>query len=299
MLFLPENFGFMGESSKEAVEHAEPPTLAQECENSARVIQMIKDTVTGNDVDIPKTRTSTLKNYPTDDQEQSISLLSGLQTIAQEAGLWISACMHTSGAPPASTQQEPRIYNTHLVVDNTGGIRAQYKKIHLFDVSIPGQVELQESRSTAPGNQVIVCDSPIGRLGLSTCYDVRFPELYIQLVKRGVEVVLVPSAFTVPTGKAHWHTLLRARAIETQCFVVAAAQYGVHNSKRESYGHSLVVDPWGTVLVDVGGKDSTDCESLPVSPHVVVCDLNFDLVAEVRQRMPIQQHRETADYDVV
>jgi len=142
-----------------------------------------------------------------------------------------------------------------------------YRKMHLFDVSLPLQnIHLRESSTTAPGCTLTVCDSPLGRLGLTTCYDLRFPALYAALVEGndddgdgdgdgggGAEVLLVPSAFTVPTGRAHWHTLLTARAIETQSYVIAAAQVGRHNGKRESYGHSLAVDPWGEVLADAGG----------------------------------------------
>jgi predicted amidohydrolase len=226
-------------------------------------------------------------------QEVRVFLLDGLKAIATESGLWISACVHTSGAP-RSIDGNDRVYNTHLILDSTGSIKAMYNKIHLFDVSIPGKVELRESNSTAPGTEVVVCDSPVGRLGLSICYDVRFPELYTELVRQGAEVILIPSAFTVPTGRAHWQVLLRSRAIEAQCYVVAAAQYGVHNVKRESYGHSLVVDPWGVVLADVGGVDSP--RTVPDSPSVVCCNIDLSLMKDVRQRMPIQTHRGSTKY---
>jgi deaminated glutathione amidase len=134
-----------------------------------------------------------------------------------------------------------------------------------------------------------------GCLGLSVCYDLRFPEMYVSLVEMGATTILVPSAFTVPTGTAHWHTLLRARAIETQCYVIAAAQYGRHNEKRESYGHSLVVDPWGTVVADAGGVDSTNGGvPVPTTPSIVTCEVNSGRIDEIRQRMPIQEHRKSA-----
>ena len=133
--------------------------------------------------------------------------------------------------------------------------------------------------------QVVVCDSPAGRLGLTTCYDVRFPELTQRLVHEGgAQVILVPSAFTRPTGAAHWHALLRARAIECQAFVVAAAQVGEHNEKRASYGHSVVYSPWGDLLCDAGGE--------AVGVHVV--DLDFEAMQNVRERMPVHAHREAA-----
>ena len=184
-----------------------------------------------------------------------------------------------------------------------------------------------------------------GRLGLVTCYDVRFPEMFVELRRRGAEVVLVPSAFTVPTGRAHWHVLLRSesfcvavavdeyhvvwvpicwcssaclcvslslvvvwafltqsvlestgRAIETQCYVLAAAQYGRHNTKRESYGHSIAIDPWGVVASDAGGMDSGSDEIVDPPPSIVVYDIDLESVASVRQRMPIEQHREAAGW---
>lgn len=144
--------------------------------------------------------------------------------------------MHVTGAPPAEGSDLQRVYNTHVIIDNTGDVKCLYRKIHLFDVSIPGKFTLKESNTTGPGTELVTCDSPLGKLGVTTCYDMRFPEMYIHLVECGSQVLLMPSAFTVPTGSAHWHTLLRARAIESQCYVLAAAQYGKHNEKRESYG---------------------------------------------------------------
>lgn len=144
--------------------------------------------------------------------------------------------MHVAGGPPAEGADRERVYNTHLIIDEQGDVRALYRKIHMFDVSIPGKVNLKESNTTAPGEELVTCDSPVGKLGVTTCYDVRFPEMYIPLVRMGAQILLVPSAFTVPTGNSHWHTLLKARAIESQCYVLAAAQYGRHNEKRESYG---------------------------------------------------------------
>ena len=205
--------------------------------------------------------------------------LASYRALAQKSGLWLSlGGFHESGAPGG------RVYNTHVVVDDAGDIRSQYRKIHLFDVDVPNGPILLESRYTAPGDaQACVVPTPFGfTLGLTTCYDLRFPELYMALVKNGADVLLVPSAFTVPTGKAHWHLLLRARAVESQAYVLAAAQAGRHSEKRESYGHALAVDPWGEVLADAGAT---------ASPEIVTVQIDAARIRSVRERMPIQSHR--------
>lgn len=200
--------------------------------------------------------------------------------LASEHKLWLSlGGFHERGEDGG----DGRVHNTHVILDHRGALIAEYCKQHLFDVSIPGGAVLMESRYTAPGPaRAMVVDSPVGRLGLTTCYDLRFPELYSALVRKGAEVILVPSAFTVPTGEAHWHVLLRARAIESQAYVLAAAQVGAHNEKRSSYGHALAVDPWGTVLADAGGE---------ASPTIVTAEIDLERLRDVRAKMPIQQHR--------
>ncbi len=174
-----------------------------------------------------------------------------------------------------------RCYNTSLLFDDQGELRAFYRKIHLFDVNIPNGPSFQESSFVAPGSDLVVADSPAGRLGLSVCFDVRFPGMYRSLVQRGATVLTVPSAFTVPTGKDHWHLLLRARAVETQSYVLAPAQDGRHDTQgnRHSYGHSLIVDPWGTVLADAG-------EGNPEG--LAVADIDLGLVERVRANMPLR-----------
>jgi predicted amidohydrolase len=203
--------------------------------------------------------------------------------------LWLSLGGFPEKIPSSQTTKRDdkgngneKVYNTHIVLDDKGDIKALYRKIHLFDVNIPNGPVLQESKYTAPGSEVVVIDSPIGRLGLSTCYDLRFPEMYEALVKKGAEVLLVPSAFTVLTGQAHWEILLRARAIETQCYVLASAQAGQHNEKRASYGHSLIVDPWGKVVEDAGGE---------ASPALVVAEIDLKRLYEIRAKIPVQLHR--------
>jgi len=216
MLFLPECFGFIGESSLQTLEEAEDP-------NSLTTTTEINTDVTQNEAltrmlqsTIHADGSETFDRNKLDNSRSPVvhSLMDGLRIIAKEADLWISGGgMHVSGAFPDSEtdNEQERVYNTHVIVDSDGILRSLYRKIHLFDVSIPGKVQLQESKTTAPGTELVTCDSPIGRLGLTTCYDLRFPEMYIELVRSGAQILLVPSAFTIPTGAAHWHTLLRGK----------------------------------------------------------------------------------------
>ncbi|MFI5317470.1 MAG: carbon-nitrogen hydrolase family protein [Myxococcota bacterium] len=183
------------------------------------------------------------------------------------------------GTFPERIAGDSRVFNTSAVFGPTGELLALYRKIHLFDIDLPGAT-LRESARVAPGSEVVVAKTAACTLGLSVCYDVRFPELYRQLVERGAQVLLVPSAFTVPTGRDHWEVLLRARAIENQCFVVASAQWGEHNATRRSYGRSLIADPWGTVLCTV-----------PDGEGVGVAELDFERQADVRRRLPALRHR--------
>src|ERR1043165_1625942 len=184
------------------------------------------------------------------------------------------------GTPEVVVGDAKRTYNTAVLVGPSGDVTARYRKIHLFDVDIPGGAVLKESDATAPGNECVIVDIGGAKCGLSICYDVRFPELYRALVKDGgAEVLFVPAAFTAHTGAAHWHLLLRARAIEDQAWVVAPAQWGKHNEKRESFGHTLVVDPWGTVVAE---RDSGD--------GVVVTTLDGATVAKRRTQMPCLSH---------
>ena len=177
-----------------------------------------------------------------------------------------------------------KIFNTHVVLDAQGQTQGVYRKIHLFDVDVPGGPVLRETGYTLPGGELSCVDTPFGRLGLTTCYDLRFPEMYqILRFDLGAEVLLVPSAFTVPTGAAHWEPLLRARAIETQCYVLAAAQAGRHSEGRESYGHALAVDPWGRVAA----RRADPCDE-----GIAVAEVDLDALAGIRRRMPVAQHRE-------
>jgi nitrilase len=195
---------------------------------------------------------------------------------ARELGLWIVA-----GTLPLMAPGDPRPANACLVFDAAGHRVARYDKIHLFDVDLPGRREsYRESENARPGTEPVVVDTPAGRLGLSVCYDLRFPELYRRLVAAGAELLSVPAAFTGPTGRAHWEILLRARAIENLGFVIAAAQSGFHDNGRETYGDSLVVDYWGRVL-----------RRLPRGSGVVLAALDRDGQAQTRREFPALSHR--------
>jgi predicted amidohydrolase len=173
-----------------------------------------------------------------------------------------------------------KVRNSCVQLRADGSTGAIYRKIHLFDVDLPDGTKLQESATVEPGSELLVTDSVAGPLGLSVCYDVRFPELYRGLVDRGAKLLAIPAAFTLMTGKDHWHVLLRARAIESQSYVLAAAQAGRHNDKRVSYGHALIADPWGTVLAECGEGEG-----------VAVATVDLDVVDRVRRSLPSLAHR--------
>ncbi|XP_021722318.1 nitrilase-like protein 2 isoform X2 [Chenopodium quinoa] len=189
-------------------------------------------------------------------------IMQGYCSLARESQIWLSL-----GGFQEKASDDSHLRNTHVIVDDTGKIRSKYSKIHLFDVDVPGGMVYKESSFTEAGKDVVAVDSPCGRLGLTVCYDLRFPEMYECLrFHHQAQVLLVPSAFTKITGQAHWEILLRARAIESQCYVIAAAQAGRHNDKRESYGDSLIIDPWGTIVGRLPDKLSTG---------IAVADIDF------------------------
>ena len=199
-----------------------------------------------------------------------------LAATAEELGLWIVA-----GSMPLVSPERDRVYGGCLVVDDTGHTRAIYRKIHLFDVDLPDREEsYRESHSMYPGDDPVSVDTPIGRLGLTICYDLRFPELFRTLVDGGATVFTVPAAFTATTGKAHWHTLLRARAIENLSHIIAPGQVGRHPDDRETYGHSLIVDPWGRVLAE---QAAGNC--------ALIAAIDPDEASAVRERFPALANR--------
>jgi predicted amidohydrolase len=199
-----------------------------------------------------------------------------LSDTARQLKMWI-----LGGSTVLKTDSADRVANASLLFDADGKRVARYDKIHLFDVTIPGRNERYlESAHVTPGRAAAVADTPAGRLGLSVCYDMRFPELYRDLVAQGAEWLAMPAAFTVPTGRAHWETLLRARAIENLCYVVAPAQSGTHTSGRETYGDTLIVDYWGEVLA-----------RLPKGTGVITADIDRTKLAETRARFPALDNR--------
>ena len=173
-----------------------------------------------------------------------------------------------------------KVHNACVYMRGDGSIAQVYRKIHLFDVDLPDGTRLLESETVEPGSEAVVAEAPFGTLGLSVCYDLRFPELYRRLVDEGAIALAIPAAFTLTTGKDHWHVLLRARAIEQQCYVLAAAQTGHHYGKRRSYGHALIVDPWGTILAECGEGEG-----------VAVADIDPDYAEQVRGSVPSLRHR--------
>ncbi|MEX0738736.1 MAG: carbon-nitrogen hydrolase family protein [Pseudohongiella sp.] len=182
---------------------------------------------------------------------------------------------------PVEQLTDGRVRPASLVFDRSGAIIARYDKMHLFDVEVSDkQARYAESDSFEAGDDVVAVDTGVGRLGLSICYDVRFPELYRRLFNERVELISVPAAFTRVTGEAHWEVLLRARAIENQCYVIGAGQGGVHNARRETYGHSMIIDPWGRVL-----------DVLASGEGVVVADIDLPTLHELRRKMPVFSHR--------
>ncbi|HEY0626883.1 MAG TPA: carbon-nitrogen hydrolase family protein [Allosphingosinicella sp.] len=209
--------------------------------------------------------------------ERGDPVLTSVREAAARRGVWL----HLGSLALAGEREDGRLVNRGFLIDNRGVIRARYDKMHLFDVDLPTGESWRESAVYGGGERPIVADTPAGRLGLSICYDLRFPDLYRALTGAGASIIAVPAAFTVPTGEAHWHVLLRARAIEAGVFVVAAAQVGRHEDGRETYGHSLVVSPWGKVLLDMGGE----------GPGVGFVDIDLAEVEEVRGRVPAILHR--------
>jgi predicted amidohydrolase len=212
------------------------------------------------------------KNLRSEDEDE---VLAALRQAAHRHGIWL----HIGSL--AVLVEGGKVANRGFVIDREGQIRARYDKLHLFDVDLPTGESWRESNVYSAGKGVVLVNgTPIGKLGLTICYDLRFPGLFARLAESGADVIAVPAAFTVPTGKAHWHILLRARAIEAGLFVVAAAQVGRHEDGRQTFGHSLVIDPWGEVLLDMGEDRG-----------VGFADIDLKRISDVRGRIPALNHR--------
>ncbi|XP_063392381.1 nitrilase and fragile histidine triad fusion protein NitFhit [Cydia fagiglandana] len=213
------------------------------------------------------------------------STVNSYRQLAVKHNVWLSM----GGLHEQNKEDPTKIFNTHIIINNTGDIVQQYRKLHLFDVEIPERnVRLKESDFCSPGGHIVApVESPVGRIGMSICYDMRFPELSTALTVLRAQLLTFPSAFTQATGEAHWHTILRARAIENQCYVIAAAQVGAHNTKRRSYGHALCVDPWGRVLADCGEETGFR-----------VAEIDLAQLDDVRRNMPVFSHRRKDVYSL-
>ncbi|ANK81088.1 MAG: amidohydrolase [Rhizobiales bacterium NRL2] len=202
--------------------------------------------------------------------EEDDPSLAAYRDLAAKLGIWLNI-----GSLALKTAGDDRLVNRSFLIAPDGAIANRYEKIHMFDVDLPSGESFKESKAYRPGTSVNVVDLPFGRLGMTICYDMRFPHLYRDLAKAGADILTMPSAFTAETGKAHWHVLLRARAIENGCFVIAAAQTGEHDGGRQTYGHSLIVAPWGEVLAD-GGEE----------PGWVAADLDMEKIEKARRAVP-------------
>jgi predicted amidohydrolase len=207
--------------------------------------------------------------------EEEDPVLAAVRDAAAQAGIWVHL-----GSLAVRDGEGGKLANRGFVIDAGGAIRARYDKLHLFDVDLPTGESWRESASYRPGEGAVVADTPAGPLGLAICYDLRFSALFQALTDAGAQILSIPAAFTVPTGRAHWHILMRARAIEAGVFVVAAAQGGLHEDGRETFGHSLIVGPWGEVLLDMG-----------TSEGVGFAEIDLGEVEAVRGRLPAIRHR--------
>jgi len=208
-------------------------------------------------------------------REENDAVLAAALEAAKANQIWLSI------GSLAVLGEDGKVANRSYVIDREGVVRARYDKIHLFDVDLPTGESWRESNVYSPGKGVVLVNgTPVGKLGLTICYDLRFPMLFARIAEANADVISVPAAFTVPTGRAHWHVLLRARAIEAGLFVVAAAQVGHHEDGRNTFGHSLVVDPWGEILLDMGDE-----------PGVGFADIDLKRISDVRSRIPALSHR--------
>lgn len=190
--------------------------------------------------------------------------------------IWI-----VGGTIPIACDDENKVRAASIVYDDRGKVVARYDKIHLFDALISTTENYKESDTTEAGNEIVVVDTPVGKLGLSVCYDIRFPALFTALRNKGAEIIAIPSAFTVKTGQAHWHVLMRARAIENFCYVIGAAEMGTHASGRQTYGHALIVEPWGNVVEEI----------LESREGIVYADVDLKKLHDIRAAMPVHEHQ--------
>ncbi|KAJ7036809.1 carbon-nitrogen hydrolase [Mycena alexandri] len=239
----------------------------------------------------------------------------GLQGVAEEAGIYINVGVHERPSPDEPSSEEPgseRVFNTHVSIGPDGQIKGFYRKLHLFDIQLKDVAEAQGTPSEKlprggehlriiPGSVILapLDMGDIGRVGLEICYDIRFPEIHIILRRLGAEIITIPSAFTVPTGRAHWHTLLRSVAINYQVYVIAATQAGAHSHQRSSWGEALVFDPWGVELARLPSIDDAEDPTKPLPPQFVLVDIDLEKVRSVREQIPLEIQKREDIYGVV
>ncbi len=226
------------------------------------------------------------ENFPFIGEEED--KLAQAKTIADESELFLKKMAQRyqitilGGGFPVPVEQTNKVHNTALLIDSNGQELRRYHKVHLFDVNVPDGNTYQESRTVVAGKEIPqVCDFPdLGKIGISVCYDVRFPELYRQMSHQGLDIIFVPAAFTAFTGKDHWQILLQARAIENTCYIIAPAQTGTHYARRQTHGHAMIIDPWGVILADAGDQ-----------PGIAIAEIDPSRLEQVRRQMPSLQHR--------
>jgi deaminated glutathione amidase len=214
--------------------------------------------------------------------ESDSEQLRSLSKAAREAAMWVHL-----GSIPCLDESSGKFVNRTLVLGPDGHVRGRYDKMHLFDVDLSSGESWRESAAYIGGDSPVAVATPLGLMALTICYDLRFPQLYAELIESAVDVIAIPAAFTIPTGMAHWHLLLRARAIEAEAFVIAAAQSGQHDDGRQTFGHSLVVDPWGEVLLDMGEGEGLG-----------FVELDMERISEVRKQIPVHRNRRAIEKPV-
>ncbi len=264
------------------------PDVAANIEHAADLVRRARDAGADliglpevvNVMDLDRKALAAKTTFETDD-----AMLAAMRDLAQETGAWLligSIVVKHDGA--ADDAGRPKFANRSVLIGADGAVKARYDKIHMFDVDLDGGESYRESKAYEPGTKAVLAETPWTQLGMTICYDLRFPYLYRDLAHAGAGVFSIPAAFTRPTGRAHWHVLMRARAIENACYVFAPAQCGEHGGGRKTYGHSLIVDPWGEVLGD-GGEE----------PGIVVAELDMAKVEDARAKVPALRHDRAYD----
>lgn len=262
-----------------AIQMCSSTSVAENCENAAKLIS--EAAKNGAQLIVLPEMFPLIGSKPTDKIDNKEEYGDGtiqnfLSQQAKENNIWI-----VGGTIPISCNNKNKVKAACIVYDNKGKALVRYDKIHLFDVVISDNESYKESDTIEPGDKLVVIDTPVGKLGLAVCYDIRFPALFTHLFNNGAEIIAIPSAFTMKTGEAHWELLVRSRAVENFCYVIGACQGGTHDSGRKTYGHSLIVDPWGSVI---------DMRSNP-TPGIVYANIDLDYLHQVRASIPVDKHQ--------